>query len=145
MKKILVIMLAMAMLFNVGACGKAPSVCDGIAPDQSRLCNIANKSGARLEDIGNMLIVANLVAIEGHVYTKVEAIVVIKVILAAVDEGSTYNILLLLIKDKIQDNPGLLIVGEMFMANLAIPDVISPYDQRLLSSWLNKQLVLLGA
>lgn len=143
MKKILLFMMLVLTVGLATGCIKLPSVCDGVSPDDSRLCKIANDTGVRIEAVGNILIVANMAAIESGAYPKDAAKLVFLSSLELLDSESTYLTMSKLIQEKVKKYPGLFIVADSYLSAMDIPDLITDFDRKLLQNWLMNQIRLL--
>lgn len=144
MKKLLVAaFLAIALVFT-GCAGlgldNLPSKCD-VLTERSVLCELADKAGVRLEDVGNVLIVANTVAIGEGLYTKAQAQEVFKGIvrlLGGPDPDTRAFITYAELRDGIMKlvnkYPGLFLIAESYL------DMFMQ-KQEFITEWDKKTLV----
>jgi len=147
MKKLVVFL---CLILAVGAVGfgcasRLPSVCDDVT-GPCLLCQTADKYNVRLEDIGNGLILVNMVAVNQGLYSVDDAKGVMESLLSALDGSSlTYA----LFKDKIieytKDYPGLLSVTSAYMDEFALSQYIYEADREILREWLKGWIQSLGA
>ena len=121
-----------------------PGVCDNISSGESVLCDMAQKSGIRPEDVGKGIVAVNAVLIARERYTYAQAVEVIDKLLMALDGPITYVIF----KDKIQEftkkYPGLLEVVREDLEYFALSNQIYPADKDILQNWLKRQRRYLG-
>lgn len=140
MRKMSLFFLCSAMLLMAACAGSLPTVCDEISPGESVLCDIANKQGIRLEDVGLGLILVNSVAIKEGVYTRDQARGVVEKLLSCLDGSVTYA----LFRDRIQEYtagyPGLLEVTQAYLYQFSLSKQISQTDREILTAWLNNRL-----
>lgn len=141
MKKLI---LLFSMLFLLTGCITGPSVCDNRGDAKSYLCAMADTSGVRLESVGNILIVANSVAIGQGAYSKEEAVVVLKSILIVVERGPSYSHIRKTVIKETDKYPGLFIIADSYISNMNQPQVISKFDKDILTAWINRQITSLG-
>jgi len=133
-----------ALLAMVGCAGMQtlPSICDTIEPSESVLCSIAERSGVRLEDMGTVLILANMVAIKEGLYTKADAIDVLSELHALLDKGAlSYVMYRKEIYKYIADYPGLISVAEEYLSQFAgYYQFIYTKDRDILRGWIDKRI-----
>lgn len=138
MKFLATLMLA-AMLF-IAACATGPSVCDTMAPNESILCDTANKYGVKLEDIGNTLIVANAVAIGEGLYTSGQALQVVKSLRSILDDDITY----LFFRDELMqwtsEYPGLFEVAMIYLSDFGFDIGLTSTDRNMLQEWFDARI-----
>lgn len=148
MKRHMVLLTLMAALVIAGLAGcslaTAPSVCDSITAGDSHLCAIAGKTGVRLEDIGNTLIVANAVAIGSGAYTQDQARLVLQGLRASLDSPLSYLAMQDELRQVLSKYPGLFIVATIYLDQFGVDQVISPVDTGILKSWLDRQIATLA-
>lgn len=137
-----VLPLLLACLLFTGCAATGPSVCDGLT-EKSYLCEAADKSGAKLEDIGNVLIVANAVAIGQGVYTKEQALKVMVDIRSRLDFPVSYLFIRSMVTDATSRYPGLFEVAAIYLAQFNSPRIMYGKDREILTSWLDQQIKLL--
>ncbi len=144
MKRCYALLLMLLLVFMVGACATGPSVCDNRGGERSYLCEAADSLDVRLEDAGNILMVANAVAIQEGSYTREQAVKVMKDLLSLVERSPSYMYLAKIVWSKVDDYPGLFIVAESYLSAMTRPQIISNYDRDILTVWLQRQIVILG-
>ena len=144
MKRFFALLLMLLLVFMFTACATGPSVCDTRENQKSYLCEAADKLGVRLEDAGNILMIANIIAIEEGSYTTDQALVVMKDLLALVEGSPSYMYLTRKVWEKVDKHPGLFIVAESYLSAMTRPQIISKYDRDILTAWLKKQIAILG-
>jgi hypothetical protein len=141
----LLVMLA-AVWLAPGCAGlkTLPSVCDDLQTP-SKLCEVSKKYGVRIEDIGNGLIIANAVAIGQGVYTKDEALKVMKEIRAVLDNPVSNAFFKAQVYLKVDTYPGLLEVASAYFSELgSLTQMMYAEDRRLLVGFLDQQIKILG-
>ena len=142
MKRLLLIILAFVVLL-FGCATTLPSKCDDVT-DPSRLCDLSKQAGVRLEDVGNGLIVANAISIGSGLYTKEQALTVLKEFRSALDQPITYLAFKTLLYDKMDQYPGLIEVATIYFEQLGnIQEIMYPKDRELLAGWLDRQIKIL--
>jgi len=137
------IIMLICCLFLTG-CNGGPSICDTRGDQESYLCEIAESMGARLEDTGNILMVANLVAIDSGKYTREDAQQVFMTLHGMLEKSPSYGFIRAEILKRFNKYPGLFIVAGVYMDQMDKPQIISNFDRNLLLSWTEKQIALLG-
>ncbi|MCP4020944.1 MAG: hypothetical protein GY729_03805 [Desulfobacteraceae bacterium] len=142
MKKIIILLLF--MLFMVSCISKnLTSICDTIT-GPSHLCRIAENHGMRLEDIGNVFIIVNAVALSKDVYSKEDAVFILEKMLEALDGPVTY----VLFKEELlaltRDTPGLLDIAMVYLDEFSLSNRIYPADKTILQAWLQGRMDSLG-
>ena len=122
-----------------------PSVCDEVV-GRSILCETADKLSIKIEDAGNVILVANTIAIAEGLYTKEQFDEIVNALLDLLDyEGDrafiTYDKLKGFIIQMVEKYPGLFMVArnylDMFLSN---DNVITPADRGIITGWLAGQL-----
>jgi len=143
MKRLIFVLIMCFALISCTAFQNLPSVCDDIK--DSALCNIADKAGVRLEDIGNAFIVANAISIGQGYYTKDQARIVLSELQDALMNPITWVLFSDMVKEKISQYPGLLEIAEGYFAVL-VSDYTQIYDtdRTILVEWLSKQIAILS-
>lgn len=150
MKRVMAFVCAALLAFTTLFAGCAtyqtfPSVCDTIT-ERSVLCETADKIGVRLEEVGNVLIVANTVAITEGLYTAEQANAVFRKIIEllggeATRSFITYEQFKLKIREILDKYPSLMIVADsyldMFMSSQTI---ITEVDKQILIEWLDGRI-----
>ena len=142
---------ALLMISTVAFTGCAgwqnmPSTCDKYTEGESVLCGLADKIGVRLEDIGNVLIVANTVAIGEGVYTKEQANEVFTGIINLLGGPSdrafiTYDQFRQGILDIAGKYPGLVMVASSYLDMfLGQQQIITPVDKEMLVKWFEARI-----
>lgn len=138
MKSIWILIFMLAIML-VGGCTFLPSVCDN--NDQpSVLCDIAEDSGMRLEDIGNTLIVVNAVAINEGEYTEQQAADILKEIRHAIDSPVSYLFFKAELEEKISGVPGLFAVASDYLSSFVNDDIMHEKDRMILMTWLDNRI-----
>lgn len=141
-RKLLIQWLFLFFLVGCGHLANLPSVCDHL--EQSRLCVISQKYDVRLEDVGNILIVANAVAIGQGLYTVDDAIKVMKELRSVLNDPISYALFKAKVDESIRAYPGLIEVASIYFAELGgITDNMYLDDRNLLKGWLDKQILIL--
>jgi len=134
-----IIVLLMALV--VAGCGfNFPSVCDNMT-EPSLMCDIARKYNVRVEDIGNVLIVTNAIAIGEGQYTKEQAVGVFREIRSLLDNPITYMALRGGIYDRLERYPGLYEVSDIYLGEFTALVDVYPADRGMLISWLDERIV----
>ncbi len=144
MKRCHALLLMLLLVFMLGACAAGPSVCDTRENQRSYLCEAADSLDVRLEDAGNILMVASAVAIEEGSYTKEQAVKVMEDLLTLVERSPSYMYLTKMVWSKVDDYPGLFMVAEVYLSAMDRSQIISNYDRDILTAWLEKQIAILG-
>jgi hypothetical protein len=142
MKQVLLLFLIVS-LSGCSMLGPRTSICDDLQ-EPSRLCQVANKAGVRLEDIGNILIVTNAVAIGEGAYEAEDACRVLEDIRTALDVSITYLFVRNMVMDATSKYPGLFIVAGSYLDLFDLKEIITDKDKQILKGWLDKQIVILG-
>ena len=121
-----------------------PSVCDTIE-GPSLLCDLSEKYKVRLEDIGNGLIIANAVAIGQGLYTRDQAVEVMKEIRAILDNPVSYAFFKAGVDEKVALYPGLLEIATVYFSELGgLTQIMYRTDRDILIGFLDKQIEILG-
>uniref|UniRef100_A0A6H2A4Q1 Uncharacterized protein n=1 Tax=viral metagenome TaxID=1070528 RepID=A0A6H2A4Q1_9ZZZZ len=144
-RKALVGLLAALLAVIIGCANMPalPSACD--SQTESMLCDLSKKYNVRLEDIGNGLIIANAIAISQNLYTKEEAVSVMKDIRAILDNPISYAFFKTEVYKHVDAYPGLLEVASIYFAELgAVSKMMYAADRKILIGWLNQQIKILG-
>lgn len=131
----LVVMLAGCSLLPSG-----PSVCDDKS-SPSLLCDIADKSGIRLETVGNMIIIVNRVAILSGQYTNAHAATVLKNIRQAIENPVSYIFFKAVVENNIGKYPGLFDMASSYISEFISPDIMHRKDRFILISWLDNRII----
>lgn len=137
--------LIVAMAFMLSSCAgfqNLPSVCDGI--EDSVLCSLADSAEVRIEDIGNAFIVANAFNIGLGVYSKQDAVTVLKELKAFLENPISWAMLYAEVHAKIEEFPGLLEIAEGYFQVLQSMELIQLTDLEIIDGWLTKQIKILG-
>ena len=141
------IILACAAVYFAQGCagiGTRPSICDTLT-EPSQLCWLSEKYNVRLEDIGNGLIVANAVAIVQGVYTKEDAIAVMRDIRAILDNPVSYAFFKTGVDARVAFYPGLLEIATVYFSELGgVTQIMYRTDRDILIGFLDKQIKMLG-
>lgn len=142
MKKyfLLSILAAALVMLLAGCAGNRPSVCDGIQPGDSLLCQIAADHDIQLEDVGLALVAVNAVAIGEGLYTRDQAQEVINRLLLALDGSITYAVFRDRIMEYTEKYPGLLDVAQTYLDRFALSKQIRETDRDILRTFLQKRL-----
>lgn len=139
MKRMSIAVVLIMILSGCAMLQGAPSVCDTLE-ERSLLCETAAKAGIRLEDLGNGLIIANMIAIAENLYTRDQAAEVLTHLRDLLHNPISY----LLFANEVQkigrQYPGLLAVAEIYMDQLLVSIPIHNVDRALLVGWLDKQI-----
>lgn len=137
--------LAILIILSLGCSttlSNLPSKCDNL--ENSLLCDISEKYEVRLEDIGNILIVANDIAIGEDLYSKDDAIRVMNELRAVLDNPVSYAFFRANIYEKINAYPGLLDIASVYFNELEnVTQIMYSEDQDLLKGWLDRQISIL--
>lgn len=135
-----IIFIILAILFASCSTFKhKPSVCDGNL-EPSLLCAIAVEHEAQLEEIGAILIVANAVAIGEGLYTRTDALKVLRKIQVIIDQPISYVYLLSVLNEAVDRYPGLFEVADLYLEQLDDPRIMSNFDRRILQIWIAKRI-----
>ena len=141
MKKLLLLACLIPFLF---ACGGIPTVCDKIT-EPSIFCDLSKKANVRFEDVGNGLIIANAVAIGEGIYTKEQALKVMKELKLFMADPVTYAAFKAEVYLKMDKYPGLLLVAELYLGQFSgLNQPIYAADRTLIIGWLDQQIKILG-
>lgn len=137
MKKIIfIVCILVCVLYSCNSNG--PSICDTI--ENSYLCEMANKTGIKLESVGNGLIVMNNIAISSGYITSVKYNDILIKIRQSLDEPITY----VLFKDKIikyaDKYPKTLSIGKKYVQLFELNKNISESDKMLIKYWIDRQI-----
>jgi hypothetical protein len=122
--------------------------CNESISGDSVLKNIAVAHGLCLEDVGDILIIANTFAINKNLYTRVQATAVVHHWIVALNsEGMTYNLFRKKIYRYVKQYPGLFEIADIYLLHFGkISSPILPKDKELLNDWLtNRVLPLLAS
>jgi len=125
-------------IFMLSCATTMPSVCDNV--EESILCDLSRKSGIRLEDIGNGIIIANAVLISQGTYSKEDALGVMETVRLLLDKSARYHLFKKAIEDLVHDFPGLLEVSYSYLEVLDLDSRISPADRLILEQWLDRRI-----
>ena len=142
MKKISLI-LVMFLLFLVAGCSpmfNGPSVCDD-KTSPSLLCDIADNNGVRLESVGDLIIIVNMVSILGGQYTNDHAVTVLKNIRQSIEQPISYAFLKAVIEENAGGYPGLFDMANSYISELISPEIISTKDRFILIGWLDNRII----
>ena len=142
MKKIVLMMLMLC--FALTGCLSGPSVCDTRGDQKSYLCDVADSTGVRLESAGNILMIANIGAISAKVYSKDDAVKVFKAIQRTVDGSPSYLHLQREVMRETSKYPGLFIIADSYIMSMNKPQMITTFDKKVLSVWIDRQIEILG-
>jgi hypothetical protein len=126
---------------NMGV-GKLPSVCDALE-GPSVLCDMAEKTGMRIEDIGIGIAIVSTVCIREDVFSKEDALKIITSIGDSLDIGITYSIFKQLVEQNAKNYPELIIVVESYAPYFDSMLYISKADKSMIKYWIEKQKVRL--
>ena len=138
-KKIGLLLVIVALL--VSGCGlmSGPSVCDDTT-EASVLCDLSLKAGVRLENVGNMLIIVNAIAIGEGAYSKQDALHALEGLREFIDSSVSY----VLVKSKaleiVDKYPGLFTLTELYLQGFDSTSLLSAKDQRILTTWLDNRI-----
>lgn len=116
------------------------SVCDNIESNESVLCDIAAKQGIPLESVGRGLIVVNAVAITGGLYTKDQAVTVLKVLRESLDNSVTYAVFAVFLEDYVKKYPEMMNVIQVYLDQFAVNRFINDVDKKILTDWLDERI-----
>jgi len=144
--KLLLFLLFLGILLAGIACRGIPlkSVCDTIV-DPSVLCDMSANLGMRLEEVGNVLIIANAVAIGQGLYTKGEALDVMVELLKILDNPVSYVYFWLQLDQAITDYPGLIEVQESYFEEFRQNSrIMYNTDREILVGFLANQIGILS-
>lgn len=130
--------LIMALCLFVG-CAGLPSVCDDIT-EGSILCKISKEQGVRLEDVGNVLIIANAIAIGEGAYSIEQAIDVMKKIRALLDDPISYIGFKNGLKSTMTKYPGLIEIGSIYIDQFTGTRLMSNTDSEMLITFLDNRI-----
>lgn len=145
MKKTIIIGFLLFLLAGCAGLQRA-SVCDTIV-GPSELCQIAAKqgNGVRLDDVGDLLIVANVAAIEAGFYTREKAIQVLEELRDILENPVSYAWFKGQVYLRVDQYPGLLEVATVYFSELgSLSRIMYASDQRILRDYLEKQIKVLG-
>ncbi|MCK5602634.1 hypothetical protein KAR91_12210 [Candidatus Pacearchaeota archaeon] len=144
MKKLLALVFTLVLLTSC-ATANLPSVCDNIEEGQSYLCQVAEKRDVRLEDIGNVLIVANAVSIGEGWYSGQNAIDVMREIRSALDSPVSYLYFKAKVEVTTKKYPGLLEVAEIYLGEFTSSKIMYTRDRQILIDWFDNRIERLEA
>ena len=132
-------MAVLALL--VSGCGimSGPSVCDDTT-EASILCDLSAKAGVRLENVGNMLIIVNAVAIGEGAYSTDDALGVLEGLRGFVDNPVSYLSIKNEVVNVVSKYPGLFTLTGIYLQGFNSPAVLSEKDRRILTVWLDNRI-----
>ena len=134
--------ILIALVFILSGCismGNLPSVCD--TATDSLLCDISVKNNVRLEDIGNVLIVTNAIAIGEGVYSQESALIAMKEIRGLLDGPVSYTAFRSGVFTIVDKYPGVLEVASIYFSQLTgNTQTMYPADREILISWLDSRI-----
>lgn len=131
--------LSLAILLALTACATGPSICDDT--EDSYLCQIAEQNNVQLEDIGNVLIVANTVAIGNGRYTQAQAVEVLKEFRSRLEHPISYSFFRDTVRDRIESYPGLIEVADIYLSEfVGMYRIMYSADRTILIGWLDQQI-----
>jgi hypothetical protein len=133
--------VGLALSFVAGCSGK--SVCTD-REFNSYLCDTADGIGVRLETVGNVLIVANAIAIGEGKYTAQEAVSVLEDLRNVVSAGPAYAYIYSKIGKALSDYPGLFAVSMIYLNEFKRPQIMTKVDREMLLFWIDEQIEMLG-
>jgi len=137
MKKIIIGFL----IFLLAGCTVSMnSVCNSLQPGDSDLCALADSMGVKLEDIGNGLVLANLIAIDKGEYTLEQAVDVLLVLHSLIEAGISYNGLRSNLIELDSAFPGLLDIGFIYINRLNSTKIMKRADREILLSFIQGQI-----
>lgn len=120
-----------------------PSVCGNA--ERSVLCDISAKYDLRIEDIENILIIANSVSIGEGLYTKDEALKVLKKLKSLLDTPISYADFAGAIGDSVSKYPGLIeVISIYFNEMCTIKQLIYAEDVKIFCDLLQRQINILS-
>jgi len=138
-------LLVIGICFLLSACAlNLPSKCEQIT-EPSMLCQMAEEHQVRLEDIGNILIVANAVAIGEGLYTREQAIEVMMDLKYILENPVSYLFFKGEVEKTLIKYPGLFEVAQIYMTELTSPQIMYSTDREMLSNWLGDRIAGLEA
>lgn len=143
MKKVLFIMVVLGFCLS-GCFTTNTSVCDDLKGQKSYLCETAEISGIQLEDIGNLLMIANIAAIESRAYSKEDAKEVFQTLHEMISRSPSYSYIRKEMLKRFNKYPGLFIIANSYMMKMDRPQMITNADKALLLAWLEEQIIILG-
>lgn len=129
--------------FCLGCFPGGTSICDNISPGESILCDLANDQGVRLEDIGNVFIVINAIAIGEGAYTRDQAVEICQIMRDMLNDPVSYAAFKTELLKQVAQYPGLIEVAMIYLNAFDIDADIYRVDRDILVSWLDKRLEVL--
>jgi hypothetical protein len=136
MKKILV-MFAILAVCTFGCAIDGPSVCDDIEQGESVLCDAMKDSKYRIEDVGNALIVANIIAIGEGVYTREDAVELCEDVITLLENPLEF----VSIRKLNEKYPGLLDIVQIYVGSSFDIDMgLYPTDRKILIKWFKARI-----
>lgn len=140
MKKILIIlMLTTTLIFSSCSIKNLSRICDeNEAP--SYLCDIANKHGVELEDIGNKIIVANITAINEGYYDVEDALRVTIGVLEILENPISYLYFKAHLEAIFTKYPEMLYVVRVYIEDFVNPRIMSNKDRMILQRFFGARI-----
>lgn len=147
MKKTFIAVIGICLLLS--ACiTTMPSKCDTLT-EPSLLCQIAQDKGVRLEDVGNILIVANAVAIGEGLYSRKDAARVLKELEVILEDPISYIVFHKAITSRLNKYPGLFEVAMIYLDAMISTSARGQFmykaDQAMLQAWIHDRITGLEA
>lgn len=142
MKKNWALSFVLVLALLLAGCGTIfdlPSVCDD-KTERSVLCDLADSTGIKLEDIGRSLIFVNAVAIHEGEYTKEQAIDALKEIRQVIDNPVSYLFFKTELEKSFAKVPGLFEVTEDYINNFVNPQIMHDKDREILMAFLDNRI-----
>lgn len=140
----ILICLACLLCFAVFGCTPGPSICDITEPGTSILCNTAEKYDVKLEDIGNTFLIANAIAIGEGLYSRGQALKVLRDLRYLIDEDTTYLFFRKVLMKWTSNYPGLFEISMIYLGDFALDLGLYDTDRAILISWLDARILELG-
>lgn len=143
-RSLIVLCLCLVISFIVGCIEvNLPSTCDNLNGEPSIICSLKEEYGLiRPEGVGNIFIAVNAVAIKNGTFTKHDIQSVVMGLLQITKSGNiTYEIFQAVLKEYIEDYPGLLEVAQGYMDVFDIDKQIYPKDLEIIRTELNRILL----
>lgn len=126
-----------------------PSICDNTQPEDSLLCALAHKYGVRLEDVGNIMVLFNVAAIEQNAYSAAQSRQFfnnLRTVLAA--DGITGQNIMVYVLRSLKGSPALVAAGILvvspYIQYLDTQEVFTATDKTWLNKWIDDQLALIS-
>ena len=135
MKKIIISLFIVLMCCSCISFEKKESVCSNFS--DSFICEIANRNNVDIEEVGNVIRIANAVMITKNKYTAKDALKVLKDIKSMINGVVCYSVVYSEISKLGFKYPELFIVMDIYMKDFKSLNIITPFDQKILNNYID--------